>query len=196
MLNRTSALKNCQVIANDGPIGHGSDIYFDADWGVRYIVVETGQWLASHPVLISPSSVASLQAAAGLLMLNLTRVQVKSRPAGEQSGELPDDGCNRRLYSDTEIVNYAIEASDGTVGHVADFLFEETTWSLTHVVVDTRNWWPGKEVVVSFNAVLGIDRSRRCVCIDLSRAEIKAGPVFDPLHLPTAGDMRSLGGRL
>ena len=49
MLRNVNDLKNVQISATDGPIGHVKDFYFDDDaWAVRYLVVDTGTWLASR----------------------------------------------------------------------------------------------------------------------------------------------------
>jgi hypothetical protein len=40
--------------------------------------------------------------------------------------------------SDKEVKGYNIEASDGNIGHVEDFILEDKTWALRYVVVDTR----------------------------------------------------------
>ena len=53
------------------------------------------------------------------------------------------------LRSTNEVIGYYIEATDGDIGHVEDMLVEDDSWAIRYVVVDTRNWWPGKQVLVS-----------------------------------------------
>ena len=44
--------------ATDGAIGHVKDFYFDDEaWVIRYLVVDTGSWLSSRKVLISPIAI-------------------------------------------------------------------------------------------------------------------------------------------
>ncbi|MEP7246109.1 MAG: PRC-barrel domain-containing protein [Gammaproteobacteria bacterium] len=46
MTVRVTALKGSRVRASDGEIGKVTDVYFDdEDWVVRYLVVDTGDWL-------------------------------------------------------------------------------------------------------------------------------------------------------
>lgn len=47
-----------------------------------------------------------------------------------------------------EINNYVLEAIDGEIGHVEDFLVDDLVWTLNYIVVDTRNWLPGRRVLV------------------------------------------------
>ena len=42
-----------------------------------------------------------------------------------------------------------IQAADGELGHVADFVIDDRTWAIRYIIIDTRNWWPGKKVLIS-----------------------------------------------
>ena len=48
-----------------------------------------------------------------------------------------------------EVMGYYIEATDGDIGHVDDFVVDDDTWEIRYMVVDTKNWWPGKKVLVA-----------------------------------------------
>ena len=81
MLRNIQDLEGCTIGASDGPIGHVKDCYFDDEgWVVRYLVVETGNWLASRKVLISPIAVSPPNWAAKLLPVSLTKEQVRESP--------------------------------------------------------------------------------------------------------------------
>ena len=53
------------------------------------------------------------------------------------------------LRSAKEVMGYYIEATDGDIGHVEDFVVDDDTWEIRYMVVDTKNWWPGKKVLVA-----------------------------------------------
>lgn len=53
------------------------------------------------------------------------------------------------LRSTREVIGYHIQALDGEIGHVEDFIVDDANWAIRYMVVDTRNWWPGKKVLVS-----------------------------------------------
>jgi uncharacterized protein YrrD len=58
VLRSMSDLEGYVIRATDGPIGHVKDFYFDdKSWVVRYLIVDTGSWLSSRKVLISPMSI-------------------------------------------------------------------------------------------------------------------------------------------
>ena len=57
MLRRTSDLTGFKIIASDGPIGTVSDFLFDdITWLVRWMVVDTGNWLPGRKVLLPPNA--------------------------------------------------------------------------------------------------------------------------------------------
>jgi hypothetical protein len=83
------------------------------------------------------------------------------------------------LRSANEIEGYHIEATDGRMGHVEDFIVDDETWIVRYLVVDTTNWLPGKKVLVAPEwRVDQFDWSERAVAINLSRERIKSAPEF------------------
>ncbi len=81
MLRNLNDLQGYALRARDGDVGHVKDFYFDdARWVVRYLVVETGSWLASRKVLISPVSVTDPDHNAKVLAVSITQAQVKDSP--------------------------------------------------------------------------------------------------------------------
>ncbi|NYT57721.1 PRC-barrel domain-containing protein [Alcaligenaceae bacterium] len=81
MLRTVNSLKGYAIQATDDELGKVKEVYFDDErWGVRYLVVETGTWLSSRIVLISPYSITGVDDLAELVQVSLTREQVKNSP--------------------------------------------------------------------------------------------------------------------
>src|ERR1035441_10402649 len=81
MLRSIKDLENCAIRATDGLIGHVKDFYFDDEaWLVRYLVVETGSWLSSRKVLISPIAISHPDWTGKVLPVSITKEQVKNSP--------------------------------------------------------------------------------------------------------------------
>lgn len=216
-------LRGDAIVARDGRIGSLDDVYFDdRQWGVRYLVVDTGGWLPGRQVLISPHSVQRGAHGRDAIPVDLTREQVENSPgletdqpvslqfeeaharyygyaqflaaAGATGAVMPlppsaardaDRGKLERaeqaareshLRSSREIAGYGIEAADGALGHVEDFVVDEDGWTIADIVVDTRNWLPGKKVLVPPSAVEDIDWESRKVRVRLARSELKQAP--------------------
>ncbi|MGH8261052.1 MAG: PRC-barrel domain-containing protein [Steroidobacteraceae bacterium] len=95
------------------------------------------------------------------------------------------------LRSAREVRGYHIQGADDSVGHVEDFLFEEGTWAIRYLAVDTRNWLPGKHVLVPPQWITEVSWPERLVTVQLRRDEIEGSPRYDPKHLPTRGEETS-----
>lgn len=81
MLRTMKDLEGYAIQATDGDIGHLKDVYFDDQrWIVRYLVVETGHWLASRKVLISPFAIGRPDWTGKVLPVSITKEQVKNSP--------------------------------------------------------------------------------------------------------------------
>lgn len=175
MLHRVKALKGDPIIGDDGDVGSIDDLYFDAwRWGVCFLVVATGPWGIGRKLMISPSSVERSSPDAGM-RVRMTREQVQSNPEAEdRSGSGPD---RSHLVSSAELTGYGLEAPDGEIGHIEDFLVDDESWAIADMVVDTRNWLPGgKRVLVPPTAVAEIDRPAKKVRVRLSREEVRNSP--------------------
>jgi len=46
------------------------------------------------------------------------------------------------LRSTHDVTNHRIQATDGEIGHVEDFLIDDKTWAIRYLIINTRNWWP------------------------------------------------------
>lgn len=99
-------------------------------------------------------------------------------PAGYREALERDKASAERshLRSGAEVVGYAIRAADGEIGHVEDLRVDDRTWAIADMVVDTRNWLPGKKVLVAPEAVAAIDWEAREVRLRLTREQLQRAP--------------------
>jgi sporulation protein YlmC with PRC-barrel domain len=120
----------------------------------------------------------------GYVPLNATPAQYAA-PLG---GAHPDADAERkaiqaeraarrtRLCSGSELLGYSVVASDGAYGHIRDFVVDERDWTISGVVVDTRGWLTGKNVLVPPRAIGQIDWEHRFVRMRLTQEEIERSP--------------------
>jgi hypothetical protein len=81
MLHKLNDLDDFSIHATDGNIGSIKDFYFDdKQWVIRYFIVETGSWLDSRKVLLSPISIKHLDLEEKVLTLSIAMDQVKHSP--------------------------------------------------------------------------------------------------------------------
>ncbi len=84
------------------------------------------------------------------------------------------------LRSTSEVEGYHIQAGDGEIGHVDNFVMEDETWTIRYIIVDTRNWLPGGKVLISPDWIESVDWPTSMVKVDLTMEEIKQSPPYDP----------------
>ncbi len=81
MLRNLKDLENYKISATDGEVGKVKDFYFEDDaWVVRYFVVDTGTWLSSRKVLISPIAVHHPDWSARTLPVSISKEKVENSP--------------------------------------------------------------------------------------------------------------------
>jgi hypothetical protein len=101
----------------------------------------------------------------------VTKAEAAQARAGKESAD-------SHLRSTDEVKGYHIEATDGEIGHVEDFIVDDGTWAIRYLEVDTRNWWPGKKVLVSPQWVDNVSWPDSKVYVGLSRETIQNSPEY------------------
>jgi uncharacterized protein YrrD len=86
---------------------------------------------------------------------------------------------DRHLRSCKEMINYDVEASDNDVGYLQGMLFNEDDWSISHLMVNTSNWWLGHQVLLEPECVKDTSWGDAKIYINLLRHQVQDAPVFD-----------------
>lgn len=100
--------------------------------------------------------------------------------AGKAKSETPDDPTEDNLRSFKEIKGYSIEATDGSIGHVEDIIVDPVDWKSRYLVVDTRNWLPGRKVLVGIHWLDSLSFTKQSASLKLERKAIESSPEYDP----------------
>lgn len=98
----------------------------------------------------------------------------------EPEPEEPQNDEDSHLESTSDVTGYQIHATDGDIGHVADFIFDEESWEIRYIVVDTGSWLPGKKVLLSPGWIEAVKWADAKVHTNLLRSAIKSSPAYDP----------------
>ena len=83
------------------------------------------------------------------------------------------------LRSTREVFGYDVQAEDGDVGSVADFLVDDKSWNIRYLVVDTAQWLSRDKVLIAPDWVTEVDWALREVQVGLTREEVENAPSFD-----------------
>jgi hypothetical protein len=89
------------------------------------------------------------------------------------------------LRSTHAVSGHHIQAADGEIGHVDDFIIDDEIWAIRYIVIDTRNWWPGKKILVSPQWIERVSWDEAKVFVNLSRETIKQSPEYKEASLLT-----------
>lgn len=155
-------VKDSPSIDTHKPISRRHEQRYHDYYGYPYYWGHTALWGAfAAPMAPTPADAAAHRAAAA---------------AAER--EAADKG-DTRLRSAAEVAGYMIRATDGELGHVEDVLFDDLTWAIRYVVVDTSSWWFGKHVLVAPEWITEISWPERSVSVRVSRRLLKGAPIYD-----------------
>jgi sporulation protein YlmC with PRC-barrel domain len=83
------------------------------------------------------------------------------------------------LWNGSKITGYAISASDGKIGKISDFFFDDTNWLVRWLVVDTGNWLSGRKVLLPTSAMDHLDTDKEECSIKLTKKQIEESPTVD-----------------
>jgi hypothetical protein len=226
MLIKTKTVVGYKLDALDGEIGKVREFYFDdRHWAVRYLVAETGTWLADRQVLLAPYALLAVNQDEKSIAVDLTKKQIEDSPSIDKHkpvshqfeqeyygyygypvywggpyswGAYPyfvrdretrahekyqknaqrENHWDPHLRSTDSVSGHHIQALDGEVGHVSDFIIDDETWAIRYLVVSTHNWWPGKKVLVSPQWIERVSWDERKVFVNLSREAVKDSPEY------------------
>lgn len=101
------------------------------------------------------------------------------RPAHDEKAWDP------HLRSTHDVNGRNIQATDGEIGHVEDFIIDDDTWAIRYFIIDTRNWWPGKKILISPKWIERVSWSESKVFVNLTRETIKQSPEYTEESLLT-----------
>ena len=88
-------------------------------------------------------------------------------------------GRNPNLRTTAVVGGMHLQAKDGRIGHIADFIADDTLWLIQYLVIDTGGWLPGRSVLLAPEWIESIDWRKSTAYVGHSRAEVEDSPPFD-----------------
>jgi hypothetical protein len=93
------------------------------------------------------------------------------------------DGADPNLRSMAAVEGYHVGATDGSIGHIENFILDTAGWDVRYLIVDTKDWWFGQHVLISPFAVQEINWVEQTVRLDVSRESVKNSPPWKPFDV-------------
>src|SRR5438309_9620260 len=73
-------------------------------------------------------------------------------------------------------------ASDGEIGRVYDFYFDDQNWAVRYLVADTGSWMPGRLVLISPHAFGNVYQGGNVLLVNLTRQPVENSPPIASHH--------------
>jgi uncharacterized protein YrrD len=96
-------------------------------------------------------------------------------------------GGDPHLRSAKEVIGYHVAASDGEIGHIEDFLIEDQKAEIRYAVVDTRNWLPGKHVLITPKWIKEVKWAESKVLVNVTQEAVRKSPEYISLDMLDGG---------
>src|SRR5665213_21049 len=77
------------------------------------------------------------------------------------------------------LIGYTIEATEGEIGKVADFYFDDETWTIRYMIVKTGNWLSGRKVLISTASLTKPAVKTSLFPVNMTREQIRHSPDID-----------------
>jgi len=97
---------------------------------------------------------------------------------GLKEAKKQETSWDPHLRSTNAVNGLYIQAIDGEIGHVDDFIIDDEDGAIRYLIIDTKNWWGGKKILVSPQWIERVSWDESKVYINLTRESIKQSPEY------------------
>ncbi len=97
----------------------------------------------------------------------------------DENTKIQRENNDVHLRSTERITGYHIHTSDGEVGHVSDFVIDDTTLQILYFVIDTHNWIGGKKVLIPVSDIKEVKWENSKVIVDITTDAVNNLKLFN-----------------
>jgi uncharacterized protein YrrD len=77
------------------------------------------------------------------------------------------------------MIGFTIHATDGEIGKVKEFYFDDSTWTIRYLIVETGSWLFNRKILLSPHSLLTPDWENHTFPVNLTIEQIKGSPEID-----------------
>lgn len=77
------------------------------------------------------------------------------------------------------LIDDNLDATDGEIGKITSFYFDDDTWTIRYMVVKTGSWLSGRKVLISPDAILKDSWEGQTVPVNLTKEKVSSSPDID-----------------
>lgn len=89
------------------------------------------------------------------------------------------------------LIGYRISATNGVLGKIVDFYFDDKKWNIRYLVIETGNWLSGRKVLISSQEITKCDIEHQQFNLNLTMDQIRHSPNIDT-QLPVTRQMEEI----
>jgi sporulation protein YlmC with PRC-barrel domain len=89
------------------------------------------------------------------------------------------------LQSTDAVSGYHVHASDGEIGHVEDFIIDDESWAIRYLIINTRNLWSGKRVLISPKWIEHVSWDESKIFVNVTQEAVRQSPEYTEESLLT-----------
>jgi uncharacterized protein YrrD len=82
-------------------------------------------------------------------------------------------------YNIKDLIGMTIGATDGEIGNIKDFYFEDNTWRIRYLVIETGDWLNGRMVLITTEALLTPELDDKILPVTLTKDQVRSSPDVD-----------------
>jgi len=90
------------------------------------------------------------------------------------------------LRSTQAVSGYHLQASDGIIGHVSDFMMDDQSWAIRQLVIKIGHRLSGTDVQIPASAVDRISYEESTVFVKLTKAAVQQSVAESPFSIAAA----------
>ncbi len=82
-------------------------------------------------------------------------------------------------HSLNSLIGFTMGATDGEIGTVKEFYFDDHSWTVRYIIVEAGTWLTGRKVLISPTVLLPFDWDKGIFPVNLTKEQIKNSPDID-----------------
>lgn len=89
------------------------------------------------------------------------------------------------LHKLSNLDGFSLHATDGDIGSVKDFYFDDKQWVIRYLVVEMGSWLESRKVLLSPISIKRLDLEEKILALSINKEQVKNSPPIDT-HLPVS----------
>ncbi len=157
----SAQIEGCPKLREDAPVSRQYEAEYARYYGHQGYWMGPEIWGMSHYPLYAPS---------------ITKGKDTSKEEAAEHEVRMKAIEENPLRSAKELIGYHIDARGEDFGHIEDFLIDDHYWRIHYIIIDSRNWLPGRKFLIDIDWIEEFSWQKQKASVDLTRKQIENSP--------------------